>query len=130
MIKKFEVEDIAKILDCEDEIENYFPCDRGEWIQWLMSIVDNPKYFIAGVIEDGVVGYVVAVDNAVKPFGDHVFIRFFHSSKNIEIDMEIKAALNKQARSKKAVRVRFVGPEEALDQLQAEQKGIFGGWEL
>lgn len=62
MIKKLEVEDIAKIIFLKDEIfDELFPCSVGEWVQFLIQNVDNPNLFIIGSIEDGTLtGYCVS----------------------------------------------------------------------
>lgn len=70
MIKKFEVEDIVKIMQLEHTGENTapLPCEKGEWVQWLVTQVDNPKLNIVGEIQEGKIkGYEVLINNVLPP---------------------------------------------------------------
>ena len=53
-IKKLEVEEIAGILQLEDDkLAEVFPCELGEWVQFLIQYVDNPNFFMMGSTKDG-----------------------------------------------------------------------------
>jgi hypothetical protein len=68
MIKKLEVEDIVKILKLDDEtLTKVFPCEVGEWVQFLIQHVDNPNSFMMGEMDgDKLTGYYIAI-NAIAP---------------------------------------------------------------
>jgi hypothetical protein len=78
MVRKMEVEDIAKIAFIEDHLETHLTCEKGEWVQFLISQVDNPKLHIIGDIDDkGIIkGYMVIVDNIMPPIFDSVVVLF------------------------------------------------------
>lgn len=70
MVKKFEVEDIAKILQIDHTGPNTapLPCEKSQWVQWLVSMADNEKINISGeIIDDKITGYMVLVDNILPP---------------------------------------------------------------
>lgn len=85
MIKKFESEDIAKILKLDHAGANItpLPCDKGQWVQWLMSMAQNEKIRILGEIEDGrVTGYIVLLDNVLPPVFNSCVILYIWSPDN------------------------------------------------
>ena len=131
-IKKLEVEEIAGILQLKDNFMESFPCDKGEWVQWLISNVENPRILIIGnVIDNEIKSYLVAHDSVMLPLSDHVFILFFYSGSDIDSNMEIRDMLNDWARSKGANAIRFICQDIAVfEKYGAEQVGIFGGWTL
>lgn len=69
MIKKLEVEDIAKILTLEDDkFTELFICEVGEWVQFLMQHVNNPNFFMIGAFENNqLLGYMIAVNTVIPP---------------------------------------------------------------
>jgi len=80
-----EVKDIVALLDLEDNIEDYFPCDKGEWNQWLMQIimVENTRIKVWLALEKEVIqGYIVVVDNRNLPISDDFFIMYVYSGLN------------------------------------------------
>lgn len=80
MIKKLEVEDIAKIMHLDDNVTDFFPCEKGEWVQWLIQNVDNPRIFIIGNIEDNqIIGYFVALNNLMPPVFDYISVIYLWS---------------------------------------------------
>ena len=62
MIKKLEVEDIVKILHLkDDDFNNLFVCEKGEWVQFLIQNADNEDFFMYGYEEEGkLIGYLIA----------------------------------------------------------------------
>jgi len=62
MIRKMEVEDIAKIMYLPDpDFDKLFKCTLGEWVQFLVQNAGNEHFFIWGVFDgDVLTGYVVA----------------------------------------------------------------------
>jgi hypothetical protein len=71
MIKKFDANDIARILSLDHDIDDHLPFaaghttirTRGEWVQYLMEAKDHPDFFIVGDIEQKINGYLVAFLN-------------------------------------------------------------------
>ena len=75
-----EVEDIAKILKFDDPVfEDTFPCAVGDWVQFLMQHVDNPKLLLLGIFEDDgdFIGYVVAYNSVLLPISRHITILYY-----------------------------------------------------
>ena len=80
MIKKLKVEDIAKILHLDDNVTDYFPCEKGEWVQWLVEKAEDPRVLVLGNIEDNkITGYFVALSNIIPPVFDYVSVIFIWS---------------------------------------------------
>lgn len=82
MIKRLKTkEEIAKLLGLQDNAEEYFPCSRGEWIQWLGERADSPKVAIWARFKDDecISSYVVAFDMVNLPLSRHVFIVYLSS---------------------------------------------------
>ena len=132
MIKKLEVEEIAGIMQLEDNVTASFPCERGEWVQWLISNVENPKVLIIGNIVDGEINsYLVAVDSVRLPLSAQVHILFFYSRRDIDANIKIFDMLNDWARERGALKVRGICQNiKVFEKYGAEQKGIVGGWDL
>lgn len=134
MICKFEVEDIARIMNVEDDIERFFPCDKGEWVQWLMGQVENPNIFIAGDVGDEIKSYIVACNAVMPPVSNSICIVMFYSSGDIESNMELVKLLNKWSREKGAREVVFTVDDEKIlrcyHKYGAALKGFVGGWSL
>jgi len=124
MIKRFDVDDIARILTFDDHIEDSFPCDKGEWVQWLMGLVDDPRYLIIGAEKS----YLVAVDTIQMPISDSVNIIFGYSKEgNIpELIKEVK----EWAKGRGAKRVLYVTNQKDLFNKYGKQFGVYGGWIL
>jgi len=131
-IKKLEVEEIAGIMQLEDNIAESFPCEKGEWVQWLISNVENPRVLIIGNIIGGEIkSYLVALDNVFPPLSIQVNILFFYSRGDMEQNMEIINMLNNWAKKRGAKGVRGICQNiRVYEKYGAEQKAIFGGWDL
>lgn len=99
MIKKFEVEDIAKILTLEDTLANHFPCSRGEWVQWLISQADNPKINVIGdIVDNQIVGYMVLVNNVMPPvFNTCACLFVWSKTHRITLNLVAEGKLWKEA---------------------------------
>jgi len=132
MIKKLEIEEIAGIMQLEDYATKSFPCERGEWVQWLISNVENPRVLIIGNVIDGEIkSYLVAVDNVGLPLSVQVNIFFFYSGGDTDSNMEIRDMLNDWARERGAKIIRFICQDITMfEKYGAEQKGVFGGWDI
>lgn len=132
MIKQLTVEDIASILQLDDLVTESFPCDRGEWVQWLVSNAENPKVLIVGNVQDGdVKSYLVALDNVSRPLSVQVHILFFYSGSDLDANMAIRDALNDWARERGAKAIRFICRDiKVFEKYGTEQKGILGGYDL
>ena len=134
MIRKFDVDDIVKILKVDDEIEKHFPCDKGQWNQWLMSEADNPNFLIAGEVDGDIKSYIVVRNGVEPPVSYSVSIGMFYSSGDFDKNIELRDFVNDWARGKGAREVLFQVKDEkelrARHRYGAEQKGIVGGWSV
>ena len=132
MIKKLEVEEIVGILQLKDNFMKSFPCDKGEWVQWLISNVENPEILIIGSVIGGEIkSYLVALDGVRLPLSVQVHILFFYSDGALDVNMEIRGMLNDWARAKGAKAIRFICQDIAVfEKYGAKQVGILGGWSL
>ena len=94
MIKKLEVEDIAKIMYLDDDkLTEAFPCELGEWVQFLIQNVDNPNIFMLGEKEgDELIGYLIAINAIAPPVNNSVSI-LYSKTAGKEINKAFLAAL-------------------------------------
>ena len=101
---------IAKILKLEDNIEECFPCTRGEWIQWLMSVVDQlDKIYIMGITtNEKLTGYFVVVNSVLPPLCDSVFALYSYSPKNVNENIEGLLLLKDWAKEQGAKSIKFM----------------------
>lgn len=131
-IKKLEVEEIAGIMQLEDNATGSFPCEKGEWVQWLISNVENPRVLIIGnVIAREIKSYLVALDSVMLPLSVQVHVLFFYSGGDIDANIEIFDMLNGWAREKGAKTIRGVCQNiKVFEKYGAKQTGIMGGWDL
>ena len=127
MIKRLDSSGIAQILKFNDRIEDYFPCDKGEWVQWLMENVDNPRVLIIGNKDV----YLVAVDAVMKPLSDFVSILFCYSEKGFDKNMEVKTMLDDWAKERGASGIRFICEDiSVFSKYGAKEKATYGGWDF
>ena len=71
-------EEIVKILGIEDNVEDYISGDRSAWVQWLMQQASSEEFrvHIWGVYEEGLLGYMVVVDNRFPPLSEDFYILY------------------------------------------------------
>lgn len=88
--------DLMPIFKLDDNIEKDFPCNKSEWVQWLISIVQNERVNIS-VAFDGkiVLAYYILIDNINPPLQDSVMIVYLWSDNKIGI--EVTKQLSKSA---------------------------------
>jgi hypothetical protein len=71
MIKELEARDILKIKDIETGIK----CDKGQYIQFLISKLQDPNYFMWGDIENNEINsFIVINDNRQLPINNSVLV--------------------------------------------------------
>ncbi len=102
MIKIEEInkaEQIAQILHMGDlYFENAFPCEIGEWVQWLIQQIENPGIKIYGEIEcDILSAYIVAMNSVMPPVFDSVAVLYLHSPHSHKITRALVEATKKWA---------------------------------
>jgi len=134
MIRELTVEDIAKLL-IHDEIrlEDHFPGERGEIVQWLIQNIDNPGLFIWGSLDDSgkLIGVLVAVSNVALPISNHISIIYCHTSYDFEMNEQVKEELNKWGREIGAIAVNFVCENfRVFERYGGTERAIVGGWAL
>jgi len=126
MIKKMEVEDIAQILKMDDPIEQVFPCDKGEWIQWLMQYVDNPEVYMIGNVEEKLLSYAVAVNMVTPPLSNTVTIIFMS-----ELNREFIDAIKIWGKEKGAKSIILQSKnKEILETLNVDAVSYVGNWSI
>ena len=134
MVRKLEVEDIVKILKLDNlDIEEFFPCEKGEFVQWLISQSDNPQLFLWGNVNEvgDLKGFMIAINGVFKPVSDYVSILYFRSSDDFEINKEMVSQLNEWAKEKRASKIVFTCQNiKVYHKYGATQQGIVGGWDL
>jgi len=109
MIKKLEVEDIAKIMYLKDEeLTQGFPCEVGEWVQFLIQHVDNPNIFMMGEKEgDELIGYFVAINAIAPPLNNSVSV-LYSKTAGKEINKAFLDALIDWSKEKGATSIDFI----------------------
>lgn len=107
--KKMEVEDIVKILKLDDpKLTQVFPCEKGEWVQWLIQNVDNPGFFIRGVFEeDKLIGYLVAINAFVPPINKAITV-LYSKTAGMEANHAILDELIGWSKEKGAASIDFI----------------------
>ena len=107
--KKLEAEEIAKILYLKDEkLTQVFPCEVGEWTQFLMQHINNPKFFMRCVLEDDkLIGYLVAVNAVVLPINKSITV-LYSKTAGIEANHAVLDELIEWSREKGAIKIEFV----------------------
>lgn len=109
MIKKLEAEEIAKILTLDDsKLTQVFPCEVGEWTQFLMQHIDNPEFFMRGVLEDDkLTGYLVAASSIVPPINKSITV-LYSKTAGIEANNEVLNELIEWSKEKGAESIDFI----------------------
>jgi len=127
MIKKLTTNDIAQILTMDDPIDEIFPCDKGEWIQWLNQYIENPEIYIIGKSDNGrLISYAVAVNMVSPPLSDMVTIIFMS-----ELDEEFIEKIKIWAKEKKAKKVILQAQDSnILNTLDVDKISYVGAWEI
>lgn len=100
MVRKMEVEDIAKIAFIEDHLETHLTCEKGEWVQWLIQNVNNPSMLIIGDFtpDNEINGYMVLVNNVVPPVFNFIASLFtWTRDGNFRCDKDTVTALQAEA---------------------------------
>ena len=125
MIKKLTTNDIAQILTMNDPIDEIFPCDRGEWVQWLNQYIDNPEiYMIGRSNNDRLISYAVAVNMVAPPLSNTIAIIFMS-----ELDKEFIETIKLWGREKSAQKIALSSKDmNALKILDADEISYVGAW--
>jgi len=109
MIKKLEVEEIAGIMQLDDgKLTEVFPCEIGEWVQFLIQHVDNPNIFMMGEIEDDkLTGYFIAINAIAPPVNNSVSV-LYSKTAGKEINKAFLDALIDWSKEKGASSIDFI----------------------
>lgn len=130
MIKRLtEPNDIAKLMKFSDNVEEVFPCSRGEWVQWLMGNCANDGLFVMAVIDDReeITGYLVARNQVLPPLSDCVYVKYAYLPGNIQENEPVKDELVKWAKNCKARRIILTAKDaDALKPYGFEETGATG----
>jgi len=125
MIKKLTTNDIAQILTMDDPIDEIFPCDKGEWVQWLNQYIDHPETYMIGQSNNGrLTSYAVAVSMVAPPLSNTVTIIFMS-----ELDKKFIENIKLWAKEKGAKKVALQSKDmNALKQLNVDEILYIGAW--
>jgi len=127
MIRKLEAKEIVQIMDFTDPIEQIFPCDRGEWVQWLMQNSGHQEVLMIGRVEDRLISYAVIINQVFKPLSNVVSILFV--SELATEDQEIKEQIIFWAKEKGAEKVIFQASERSdLEKMGVDNITYVGCW--
>jgi len=133
-IKKLDVQDIAKLLIHDEiQLENHFPGERGEIVQWLIQNIDNPGLFIWGSLDDSgeITGVLIALNSVALPISNHISIIYCHTSHDLEMNKQVKEELDKWGREMGAVAVNFICENiRVFEKYGGTEQAIAGGWAL
>jgi len=105
------VKDITQILSLQDDhLEKQIPCDKGEWVQWLVQNIENDRIGIWTIKDDNegrVKAYVVAVDAMNPPISDSVVILYssVYSSIGEEGNQEVMEKIKEWSRERGAKKI-------------------------
>ncbi|MCK4817859.1 hypothetical protein KA005_18960 [bacterium] len=127
MIRKLKTTDIAQILKMDDPIDKIFPCEKGEWIQWLNQNVDHPELYIIGkAINGSLKSYAVAVNTVGPPLSDAVSIIFMSES-----DKRFIKRIKSWARKKQAKKVVIQSTDkDVIDAMGIDELRYIGIWNI
>lgn len=93
-------EDLIKLHYTEDDVEVKSSFSRNEWIQWLMSFIENPALVVFGNVDDKkITSYLVAYNSVDPPISDHVFIIYFWPDASEEVNKKYINEVRKWAKA-------------------------------
>lgn len=131
MIRRLEPDDIAQILQMEDNnLERVLACEKGEFVQWLMSNVNNERLLILGRVEaNKLISYCAVVNTMFPPIC--TVVSMLYMSNLVIGDNEIKEAILIWGRDIEAKAVIFqCGDTDTLAKMNGEQIAIVGSWKI
>jgi len=111
MIYKAEyAKEITPILMLEHDIEDYIVGEKGEWVQWLVQMLEMPNLSQVWIETTGdrITGYMVLMDVAYLPLSDSVVI-FYHWPET-PVDEFVKQAVIWASALGRTLRVRTKDP--------------------
>jgi hypothetical protein len=83
-------EELMKLYSINDNVEESYPLNKNEWVQFLVAQANNPAVMVWGIFDDSLVGYVVACNGVRPPLADYVHIMYawlvgveFETSKSL-----------------------------------------------
>ena len=120
MIIKLDTPDkIMLLLKVEDTVEEMYKCSRGEWIQFLISIIQSPNIMIlASVDKDNIINSYTIVQNAIAPpLSNSVHIIYAFSSNNKD-NIEIFNTIKNWALSLGAKKITATSKLNVLDKIK------------
>jgi len=132
MIRKMEVEDIAKILVTkDDDFKNLFDCSVGEWVQFLVQNAGNDRFLMIGNTQDDKIdGYLIAINSRSFP-GDPFVTVIYSKTAGLEINKESLGILKAWAKEEGAKEIRFITNNEKGHQVYGfKRKAILMSMEL
>jgi len=127
MIQKLTTKEIAQILKTDDPIDRIFPCEKGEWIQWLNQNVNHPDLYIIGrVINGSLKSYAVAVNTVGPPLSDMITIIFMSG-----LDKGFIKKIKGWAGEKHAKRVVLQSTDkDVIDAMGIDEVRYVGVWKI
>jgi len=78
IISPLGISELMKVQD--DRIEKKFFCSKGEWIQWLVSIIEKQEMIGVWAVREeekgSIEGYVVALNSIAPPISNSVMLLY------------------------------------------------------
>jgi len=78
--------EIASLLQLDhNNLKNSFNCEKTEWIQWLINMVESEDVVIMACVVDGdLVNYTVLISHVYPPVQDSISIFYLCDTINFE----------------------------------------------
>ena len=114
MIKKLETaEELAGLLAVKDDVEKFFPCSHGEWVQWLVGQADNSGLAVWASLDEQnkIDSYIVVVNNVRPPISRHLAILYVWSGLGADKNAAVLEEIKDWGKSMGAVSIRAIVPE-------------------
>ena len=112
---------MIKRIKTPEELSEIFGEIPEKWVQFLTERINNPRIFIIAEMDNGLVGYIVALDSVVWPVSDYFTIIL--EGGNSVMSMEF---LKSEAQKQGAKKIVMAVNELTQDKIEAgfEQESV------
>jgi len=112
---------MIKRIKTPEELSEIFGEIPEKWVQFLTEGINNPRIFIIAEMDNGLVGYIVALDSVVWPVSDYFTIIL--EGGNSVMSMEF---LKSEAQKQGAKKIVMAVNELTQDKIEAgfEQESV------
>ena len=105
---------MIKRIGTPEELSEIFGEIPEKWVQFLTEGINNPRIFIIAEMDNGLVGYIVALDSVVWPVSDYFTIIL--EGGNPVMSMEF---LKSEAQKQGAKKIVMAVSELTQDKIEA-----------